>query len=210
MPEIIPLRLPGEESKYILVIRVYPESSTRPVIIKGRVFVRSPGRNDGADQTRIRHLFTEATVPASALNSYLPAPNIVSKNPPLDVFVRTGLIIPVNPASAGRSLPEKDVKNLIDYLQQSPLRDDLIQIISRLDITHFNDFRKEGFNRARIVRLSWQAVETPFSNESSPVECIIEINSTSSGMQPPTTLQIILDLIIRQSAHMGRQHPLSV
>jgi hypothetical protein len=207
VPEIIPLRLPSEESKYILVIRVYPESSTRPIIINGKVFVRSPGRNDGADQTRIRHLFTEENVSTYALNSYLPAPNVILETPPLDVFIRTGLIIPVNPAFAGRPLSERAVKALIDYFQQSPLHNDLIQNISQLDIAGFNDFRKEGFNRSRIVRLSWQAVEIPVSNESSPVECIIEINSTSSGIQPPKTMQITLDFILRQSAYMSRQHP---
>lgn len=207
VPDIIDLQIPTNESKYLLLIRVFPENSTRPVIMSGKVNIRLPGRNDGADQSRIRQLFSEATFSASAMNSYIQPPDSFSDNPPLNLHIRTGLLFPINPATAGRPFSEKLVGQLSSFLNTSPISTNLVSRLSGTEISGFRDFRKEGFNRARIARISWFAIDTTAPDGKYPIECTVTLNSTFSGTNPPTSMQINFDFILRISAHQIRMHP---
>ena len=206
-PEIIPLRLPGPDPKFLLLIRVYPEKTTRPVAIRGKVWVRLNGNNDGADSYRLRELFGEGAPPSVALNLSLSVPNVPNETPPIDLFIRTGVVLPVDINSAGRPLSETKVRELTGFLNASVLSARLTSHISQLGIENLNTFRKEGFNRARYVRLSWQGIYLDGGVQRFPVESVVTLNSTTNGVEPATTMQVTVDFILRQSALLISRDP---
>ena len=207
-PEIISLRIPGEEAKFLLLIRVYPERSTRPVAVRGKIWIRLHGNNDGADSYRLRHLFSESVIPSCALNSKLSTPTESDWGPLPDLFIRSGVVLPVELNSSGRPLSEKKVRELINFLNASPLSARLTSHVSQLGISGLHPFRKEGFNRARNVRLSWQGIYQNNRAEIHPVECVITLNSTTNGIQAATTMEVTVDFILRQSAFFTAQDPI--
>ena len=199
-PEIISLRLPELDSKFLLLIRIYPEKSTRPVAIRGKIWVRLNGNNDGADSYRLRELYGEGAPPSVARNLTIPAPNVPNETPPIDLFIRAGIVIPVDLNSSGRPLSETKVKELIEFLNASPISAKLTSYFSQLGINNLNAFRKEGFNRARNVRLSSQGIYLDNGVHRFPVEVVVTLNSTADGVMPVQSMQVTLDFILRQSA----------
>lgn len=57
-PEVIPVALP-QNDRYVLVVRVNWGAADRPLVFRGRVPVRSEGRNVPADRYRMASLFAE-------------------------------------------------------------------------------------------------------------------------------------------------------
>lgn len=207
IPEIITLRVPGDEVRYVAVFRVYPELSPRPVVMNGKVFVRFHDRNDRADQVRIRQLFSEHSGVTLAQNSYIQAPLLQQESPEIDICIRTGMTFPIDATCAGRPLSESSVKALIEALNQSALNQLLVKWTSDLDISGINPFRKDGLNRSRTVRLTWQGVEYFGQEEFHAVECIVHIDSSALGTEPPRLLQLTLDVVIRATAQSAKRNP---
>jgi len=206
VPEIIDLKFPDDHSKFVLLIRVFSETSTRPVVTRGKVLVRYPGRNDGADQSRICQLFSEVTSSTLVANSYIPTPNDTYEDPPLDVYIRTGLIFPINPSTAGRPISELSVKRLLTALNTDPINQYLQQIMLSFGLSTSMPFHKEGFNRSRSVRLAWQAIKSFEGKHVYPVECVITISSTSDSNSPPSFMSALLDIKLRKTAFYRLEH----
>lgn len=206
VPDIIPIPLEDNGSLYVLVIRVHPESSTRPVVIGGKVFVRLPARNARADSRRIRQLFSENFTSTIVANSYLAAPGDSFDDPPMDLYIRTGLVCPVNPSSAGRPFSETPTRTLANLLNESPVQTFLLQTMESVGLNGLSDFHKEGFNRSRNLRLAWQAITSFQGNHFYPIECIFTINSSSQTTQPPSAMIATLDIKFRRTAHQRREH----
>ena len=207
VPEILSLLVPGEKIRYIAVIRVFPELSPRPIVMNGRVLVRFHDRNDPADQVRIKLLFSEESIVSMAQNSYIQAPIFQHENPEIDIYIRTGMTFPISPTTAGRPFSEKSVRELMDALNQSPIRNRLVKWTSDLDISGINPFRKDGLNRSRTVRFSWQSVENFAPEEFHAVECIVNIDSPTFGIEPPKLLQLTLDVVIRATNQLSKRNP---
>lgn len=207
VPEIIDLKFPSDHSKFLLLIRVFSETSTRPVVTRGKVLVRYPGRNDGADQSRIRQLFSEVKSPATSLNSYIPMPNMQTEALLPDLIVRSGLILPVNLSSSGRPFSESTVAKLISQLGGSAINANLTRHMSDLGLSAFQNFHKNGLNRARHLRLVWSALDPSSFQSPAPVECVFTFDSGLNGIEPPTSMTITVDLILRHSAHLIRNNP---
>lgn len=53
MPEVLPVALSAHEGKALLVLRISDSTPDRPVVVKGRVFVRGPGETIGARRSEI-------------------------------------------------------------------------------------------------------------------------------------------------------------
>jgi predicted HTH transcriptional regulator len=63
-PEIIPVAIPGEQDKFVLVVRVGPARAPRPVLFEGKAPIWLHGNNATADRTRLAQLFAETAAPA--------------------------------------------------------------------------------------------------------------------------------------------------
>jgi hypothetical protein len=60
MPEVIPVALSGSTDRLVLVLRVDADRVDRPVVLNGKVWVRSPGMSTGARRDEILSLFNTA------------------------------------------------------------------------------------------------------------------------------------------------------
>jgi hypothetical protein len=206
VPEIIPVRLDTDDHLYLLIIRVYPETSPRPVVVSGKVFIRLPGRNARADSNRIRQLFSETVSSTFVANSYISAPDDSYEDPPLDVYIRTGLVFPINPSTAGRPFPEQIVGKLVDSLNGDPVIGYLTKCMLGLGLSTSMKFHKQGFNRSRSVRLAWQAVKSYEGKYYHPVEAIFTLKSMSDSNLPPSSMFVTLDIKLRKTSLFRREH----
>ena len=207
VPEIIPVRLDTEDHLYVLVIRVYPEASPRPVVVSGKVFIRLPSRNARADSNRIRQLFSETPASTVVANSYISPPEDTFEDPPLDVYIRTGLIFPINPSTAGRPFPELGVRKLMDSLNADSINEYLTKCMLGLGLSTTMNFHKEGFNRSRIVRMAWQAIKSYEGKYYYPVESIFTMKSVTDSLSPPASMVVTFDIKLRSTSLFRREHP---
>src|SRR5207249_1143185 len=67
-PEILDAGPVGEDGAIILIVRVDPDPTLRPVFYQGQALIRHEGRNAPADRHRLRQLFNEAGTPLGTVN----------------------------------------------------------------------------------------------------------------------------------------------
>jgi hypothetical protein len=217
VPELIALPLSdAPDALNILVLRVDPVRSPRPLLIKGCAPIRLPGRNAKADRSRLRELFTDASSsPRATTGSYigqrgLPPPVQVGGWPepiPTDFMIRSGLVLAVAEHRSWRPLADGRVDALAAALDNSPAGAQLRMWSGVLGATGFSLFHREGFNRARHARLVSGAVggsqEVPH-----PIEAIAEINLPDRYGSPNSNLTFTLDFIVQaRLAYAAAQFP---
>jgi hypothetical protein len=208
--QIIPVRMTDDEvAQYVLVIRVDPAKAPRPVLLDGAAPIRLQGRNATADRTRLGQLFSESAPSLRGTGRRLPVPELPATSdgtPAADFIIRTGLLVPVDDAVAWRPLSERSVEALANSLNSSPLHRVLLSWCNDMGIDGFTPFHRSGYNRARHVRLAWQAaagVESLY-----PVEAVAAAELPAAYGDPSSELQFTLDVIIRANPYLAAISPL--
>ncbi len=182
-PEII--SVPLEADKKILVIRIDPSRAPRPLVLDDRVPIRLRGRNAYADRTRLFQMFSDETSPSNfRLFQHISQSTLPIRpdgEPPVDFVLRSGLMIPLGEKAAYRPLSELSIESLASALNNSQLNQTLIKWSGKFSTQGLNLFHRVGFNRARHVQLSWQAL---VGNDPTftPVESQVGIKLSNVGI----------------------------
>jgi hypothetical protein len=195
-PEIIPIALPAEQDKFVLVVRVDRDRAPRPILIDGRAPIRLPGGNNTADRARLEQLFREAPHLAVRVRPTLPAPEMPRNNdgkPSADYIMRSGMQIPVDDNASWRQQSERVGDALASALNNSQLPQVLQTWCGELHIQDLNTFHRSGYNRARHTRLAWQAV----TEAMVPIEVIAEVVLPTARGVPNSHLRFTLDVVPR-------------
>jgi hypothetical protein len=207
-PEIVPVSLPNDPTRLVLVIRVHADRAPRPILIKGAAKIRLHGRNATADRTRLAQLFAETHNPAAATRPFATRaqiPTDLDGTPNADFMLRTSLFVAVDPAMSWRPLSDQAVDVLGEALNTSPLHAQLLRWLSYLGMDGFSPFHRQGLNRARRARLVWDSQTG--SGPLRPVESILQAEMPDTVGAPVSHMQITLDVLVRASALMTEQMP---
>jgi len=158
-PEIIPVPLPDTDNLTVLVVRVDPARAPRPLLIQGAAPIRLHGRNAVAGRDRLAQLITETAPQVNSVGQRLPMLDLPADQdgqPTADFLIRTGMFVPVDASATWRPLSERAVDGFATALNNSPLHRQLHNFCCSLGDGGMNPFHREGYNRARTVRLLWQ------------------------------------------------------
>jgi hypothetical protein len=146
LPEMFEVPITHDEpSKYVLVIRIRPESAPRPVMVQRAkqhggdgifwIPVRRPGGTRQATRAEMAALFADQPAVRSGQGGSwdVDAPQIPSgpdgmPDQGIDMILKSGLIVAPGPACPGRPLSEAAIANLAAVLDKSPLADTLFSI----------------------------------------------------------------------------------
>ncbi len=193
-PEIIEVPVPAAHDRFVLVVRVDPMRAPRPLLIDGKAPIRLHGSNATADRHRLAQLFAQGGSPFNRARLALPRPQLPRANdgaPTVDYILRSGMQIPVDDDTGWRPLSERGVDALAAALNTSPLQQALLRWCDDLHIHDLNPFRRRGHNRARHVRLVWQAL----AGERVPIEVIAEAVLPPTPGTPNSHLRFTLDIL---------------
>ena len=191
-PEIIPLGL--GDGRFVLVVRVDASRTPRPVLLRGAAPVRLHGRNGVADRERLARLFQESTHPVSKLRR----PERLTGAPPgtkdiYDFALRCGMVLPVGDTAAWRPLSDRGIDALAKALDASPVGPRLLKWCGDLGISGVSTFHREGLNRARRARLTWQAVTD--TEIRHPIEAVVTLTLPDEYGLPASGLTVTLDVV---------------
>jgi len=175
-----------QPGKYVLVIRIKPETAPRPVMVQRTgpggdgifwIPVRIPGGTRQATRAEMAALFAEEPAARNRRGGSweINAPQIPSgpdgtPDPAIDMILKTGLIIVPGPACPGRPLSEAAVANLAAALDRSPLANTLLDItglpglIGRERAAAFHATQRRGRpNTSGTATLVWQSASGKIS-----------------------------------------------
>ncbi len=209
VPEIIEVPLLDASDSYILVVRIDPSQVSRPTLIKGAAPIRLQARNAVADRSRLAELFVENPQFHRRMGYLIPAPYLPQDpygNPAADLVLRTGLVLPIGEKARWRPLAEGNVESLTDKLNKSPIDTTLKKFMLELGISNSQLFHRRGHNRARQANLAWQA-GNPTTDGHFPIECQVRVQLMGMYGEPSTSLQLILDVVIRAREWMKTRIP---
>ena len=193
-PEMVEVPLDDGSDRYVLVLRVNPDTAPRPVFphLTARFSKRSgpsSGPRSGCPDPPVRRparscaLFVEqrpAQPPEALWN--LEAPRIPhakdgTDDPAVDFALRSGLIVPAGPAAWGRPISERALGELAGALNRSALTEVLFSL-TRFAGTGIETFHPEGSaNRSNTAALIWRLEPhepVAFSHASQPPDRALE------------------------------------
>ena len=221
-PEMVEVPLDDGSDRYVLVLRINPDTAPRPVFVqltarfskeKRNIFwvpIRMPGSTRPATPDELRALFAEQrpAQPHEALWN-LEAPRIPhakdgADDPAVDFALRSGLIVPAGPAGWGRPISERALGELAASLDRSALADTLARL------TRFADFGVDSFhpegsaNRSHAATLVWR-LET---REPVAFEMTVRVEVPGHyGHSHVQALQVTLTLVSRLTARLNAGRP---
>ncbi|MDX3192874.1 ATP-binding protein [Streptomyces sp. MN03-5084-2B] len=194
-PEIIEVAVPGTRDTFVLVVRVDPARAPHPILIENKAPIRVHGGTTYADRARLALLFMEESSLSGQARLAVPRPELPRAHdgtPAADYVLRSGMQIPVDEAANWRPLSERGVHALAAALNASPLQQRLQEWCDDLKIPNLHLFRRQGFNRARHVRLAWQASA---DDGAVPIEVIAEAVLPTSPGVPNSRLRFTVDVL---------------
>ncbi|MFG2016898.1 AlbA family DNA-binding domain-containing protein [Actinomadura geliboluensis] len=203
VPDIVPVPMDDGSGKYVLVIRVVPGVGPRPLLIEGAAPLRHHNTTHPASWQQLAALFAETDARVQSDPWAIRAPDLLrdgfgNADEHVDLIVRSGLNIAIDPQAAWRPLREQDVNQLADALNRSDLVGQLTDLISGGAGCSIRRFHRRGHNRSRIVRLQWQGLPVGWSSDNPvPVEALLSAEVPGGYGQTATHLLVHLDVIIR-------------
>ncbi|MEV4251708.1 ATP-binding protein [Spirillospora sp. NPDC049652] len=203
VPEIIPVPMDDGSGKYVLVMRVVPGVGPRPLLVDGAAPVRHHNTTHPASWQQLAAMFAESDTVAQA-DPWSIRPPDLPRGPTgdpdehVDLIVRSGLNVRIDPRAAWRPLREQDVDQLADALNRSELVGQLADLISGGGGCGIRRFHRRGHNRSRVIRLQWQGLPSGWTSGGPvPVEALLSAEVPGGYGQPATHLLVHLDVTIR-------------
>ncbi|WP_433474936.1 AlbA family DNA-binding domain-containing protein [Spirillospora sp. CA-142024] len=203
VPEIVPVPMDDDSGKYVLVIRVVPGVGPRPLLIEGAAPVRHHNTTHPASWQQLAALFAESDTqvqsdPWAIRPPNAPRDSFGDADEHVDLSIRSGLNIAIDPRAAWLPLREQDVNQLADALNGSDLVGQLTDLISGGGGCSIRKFHRRGHNRSRTIRLQWQGLPPGWtSSHPVPVEALLSAEVPGGYGQTATHLLVHLDVTIR-------------
>lgn len=189
----------------VLVAYVDEQEFPRPIVIDGKVFVRSEGRNVAADWFRIRALFTEPSPsPLIETAALATRPSQLSMNTwtgDESAFIVSGeAAAPLPPRAGARPLGTVARTELARQLHGSRLLDVLAQWLDEREHPHEFGWRLSGFNSSRASTLELKGVATVRAANGGthlpPVSARVLLRLPVSPGDLPA-LRLTVDVVVR-------------
>lgn len=210
VPDIVPVPMDDGSDRYVLVLRVTPGLTPRPLLVAGAAPVRSHSTTHPASWQQLAALFAENDVRAQADPWSIQRPTIpVADGGPderVDLVLRSGLNIAVDPRAAWRPLGEQHADRLAEALSHSPLPAVLSALVS--SSADGWPFERRGHNRSRVIRLHWQALPADRTRDLPvPVEASLTAEVPGGYGHQATHLRVHLDVTTRLANWAALQEP---
>jgi hypothetical protein len=163
VPDIIPVPLDDGSGRVVLVLRVIPGHYRRPLLVGGVACVRHQNTTHPADWQRLGDLFAEASVATQDQVWDIRRPDVPyapggGSDNTVDFVMRSGLNVAITRDAKWRPLSERTVAAFAEGLNRSRLDSVLGSLaLAGASTGGLDPFHREGFNRARTVRLAWSA-----------------------------------------------------
>ncbi|NYD51943.1 hypothetical protein BJY14_007926 [Actinomadura luteofluorescens] len=163
VPEIVPVLMDDGSGRYVLVIRVVPGVGPRPLLIEGAAPVRHHNTTHPASWQKLAALFAEGDTrvqsdPWAIHRPDAPRDSSGNADEHVDLIIRSGLNIAIDPRAAWRPLREQDVNQLADALNRSALVGQLTDLIFRWWRLQHSQVHRRGHNRSCTIRLQGQGL----------------------------------------------------
>lgn len=203
VPDIVPVLMDDESGKYVLVLRVVPGIAPRPTLVEGAAPIRHTNTTHPASRQQLAALFAENDTLTQANPWTIRAPDLPHdptghQDEQVDLIVRSGLNVAIDPRAAWRPLGEHHADQLVDALNRSPLTDVLVELASGGQDATIHRFHRRGHNRSRRIRLQWQAMPRGWEpTHPVPVEAQLTVEVPGDYGQSATHLRLHLDVITR-------------
>lgn len=203
VPDVIPVPMDDGSGKFVLVLRVVPGIAPRPLLIDGAAPIRHGNTTHMASWQQLGVLFAENDTPVHADPWTIRAPDLPRdstgyEDKHVDLIVRSGLNIAIDPRVAWRPLREFHVNQLISALNRSLLFGVVADLTSPGGGSTIQKFHRRGVNRSRIIRLQGQGLPRGWnSSHPVPVEALLSAEVPGGYGQTATHLLVHLDIIIR-------------
>ena len=210
-PEIIPVPLPDSDGRMVLVVRVDPAKAPGTLLVQGAAPIRLHGRNSVAGRSQLAQLLAQdglQTVPAGLRLPPVQLPRDDQGQESADFLLRTGMFVPVDASATWRPLSERGVEVFAGALDASPLHRALARWCTSLGYSGMSPFRREGFNRARRVRLLCEG--GPGTAPAPALHAIATIDLPDAYGASVSHLQVSLQVLTRFGHALGHKPPLSV
>ncbi|MFI6711266.1 helix-turn-helix domain-containing protein [Nonomuraea sp. NPDC050478] len=200
VPDIVPVPMEDGSGRYVLVLRVVPGLAPRPLLVKGAAPIRSHNTTRPASWQELAALFAANDVSAQANPWIIRRPDVpVNATGPderVDLIVRSGLNIAVDPRAAWRPLGEQRAERLAEALNCSQLPSVLSGLVAQ-GVDSW-PFERPGHNRSRVIRLQWQALPLDRrQNLPVPVEACLTAEVPGGYGHQATHLRVHLDVTTR-------------
>jgi len=208
-PELIPVSMADQENRYVLVIRIDHSVAPRPILIRGKAFIRLQGRNGVADRSRLRELFIEGPATAQVESDWLPPINIREHRSDgsveYDFVMRTGLVLPLGDAAKWRPFSEQEVAALLNALSNA-VGEMLPSEWWGQFLSEWKAFERVGLNRSRSIRAISRFVDR--YSGVPPIEMVVEVNAPQIYGITSGTLNFTLDVVgrIREAQAYGHNN----
>ena len=198
-PEIREFKLDDRSELLIICIRVHPDKAPRPLVNKGRIYVRMYGQNQGADQTQIRNLFFAQNNRLNALQTYVSPITMDQEMGQMDLILKTGFEIPIDANNATQPLSELALESLGTHLSQSKFSDFIGDWCSAYSHSQITPFRRDGLSRSRFARYSSSVFSIANGTLFPALTAIFSINSMSQSLELRLSIEFSLELKISET-----------
>lgn len=212
VPEIVPVAMDDGSGCHVLLLRVVPGHAPRPLLLDGAAPVRHHNTTQPAGRQRLAALFAEASAAQPASLWTIPAPQLPDTpagrpDETVDMVIRSGLLIGMDPRARWRPLRERHVDSLAEALNHSPLPGALVGLVSSGHSgCGIHRFGRHGYNRSHVIGLRWQAFPSGWSRgQPVPVEASLSVTVPGGYGQPATHLQAHLDVTLRIGGWLKQQ-----
>jgi Schlafen, AlbA_2 len=233
LPEMFEVPIGDDQpGKYVLVIRIKPETAPRPVMVQRTkqhggdgifwVPVRRPGGTRQATRAEMAALFADqATARIGRGGSWdIEAPQIPSGSdgtpvPQIDMILKTGLRVTPGPACPGRPLSETLIANLARALGTSTLADTLLDITGlaalagRTRLAALHHIQRRGRpNTSGAATLVWEII----SGEMPPFQMTLRVVAPDQyGHSHIQTLNVSIEIVSRLTSWLSsKDSPLPI
>ncbi|MEV4374612.1 ATP-binding protein [Nonomuraea sp. NPDC049637] len=200
VPDIVPVPMDDGSGRFVLVLRVAPGLTPRPLLVDGAAPIRSHSTTHPASWQQLAALFAENDMRAQADPWSTQRPDIPvgagGTDERVDLVLRSGLNIAVDPRAAWRPLGEQHADRLAEALSHSLLPAVLSDLVSLG--ADCGPFERRGHNRSRVIRLYWQAPAPDRTRGLPvPVEALLTAEVPGGYGHQATHLRVHLDVTTR-------------
>lgn len=122
VPEVVPVPMDNGSGKYVLMMRVVPGLAPRPLLVEGAAPIRHNNTTHAASWHQLAALFAEDDALTQMDPWVIKAPRLQDdQHSQVDLILRTGLNIGIDPRAAWRPLREQHVDQLATALNTTPV-----------------------------------------------------------------------------------------
>jgi hypothetical protein len=197
VPETLPIPLDDGSGKYVLILRVVPGIAPRPLLIDGAAPIRHNNTTHPATREQLAALFAEDDTLAGADPWIIERPRLEDHDHQVDLVIRSGLNIDIDPRVTWRPLREQPVDQLADALNRTSLTDTLISLVTTRHGCSIHKFHRRGLNRSRQINLEWRAIPDSWpENSPPPVKAQLSAQVPGGYGQTGTHLLVHLDALL--------------